>query len=69
VAVHERKPTDRYATRKLHDLLADCRWPRRSDQWERQTTVTAQLNELHPKKLPVLKWRQPRRIDIRGRVA
>jgi hypothetical protein len=72
VAVHERSPWDRYAARKLYDLLAGGRPPRRSAASDRQTTVTAQLNELHPKRLKVpaaLKYRRPRIIEVRGRVA
>lgn len=53
IGVHERSLRDRYATRKLYDLLAGWRPPRRSPAWDRQTTVTAQLNELHPKTRPV----------------
>lgn len=68
VAVHERSVWDRSAARKLYDLLAGWRPPRRSPAWDRQTTVTAALEELHPK-LSVLAYRRPRVIDIRGRAA
>lgn len=72
MAVHERWPGDRYATRKLYDLLAGWRPPRRSPAGERQTAVTAQLDELHPKTLTVpaaLRHRRPRVIEVRRRVA
>lgn len=72
VAVHVRSVWDRYATRRLHDLLAERRWPRRSPQWDRQTTVTAQLNRLHPKRkawAAAVTYRRPRLIEVRRRVA
>lgn len=68
MAVHERSVWDRTATRKLYDLLAGWRPPRRSPAWDRQTTVTAALDELHPK-ARVVTYRRPRVIDIRSRVA
>jgi hypothetical protein len=71
VSVHQRSPWDRYAARKLYDLLAGWRPPRRSPAWDRQTTVTAQLDELHPRpKTPTaVKYHRPRVMEIRGRVA
>jgi hypothetical protein len=68
VAVHERSVWDRSATRKLYDLLAGWRPPRHSAQSDRQTTVTAALDELHPQ-ARVVSYRRPRVIDIRSRVA
>jgi hypothetical protein len=71
MAVHERSPWDRYAARKLYDLLAGWRPPRRSPAWDRQTTVTAALDELHPRrKTPTPVTYHPARVmEIRGRVA
>lgn len=72
LAVHERWTGDRYATRKLYDLLAGWRPPRRSAAGDRQTAVTAQLDELHPKKLKAPGWlrhHRPRVIEVRRRVA
>lgn len=55
MAVHERSTLDPYPARRLHDLLAG--WPprRRSPQCDRQSKVTAQLNELHPKNRSLLR--------------
>ena len=49
MAVHARSVWDRYSARRLHDLLAGWRPARRSPAWDRQTTITAALNEVHPR--------------------
>ena len=69
VAVHERSVWDRYATRRLYELLAEWRPARGSAAWHRQTTVTAQLDELHPRPQVVRHSVGARRVEIRGRVA
>jgi hypothetical protein len=69
VAVHERSVWDRYATRRLYELLAEWRPARGSEAWRRQTMVTAALDELHPQARVVRHSVGARRVEIRGRVA
>lgn len=69
VAVHERSARDRYAARRLYALLAGWRPPRESPEQDRQSTVTAKLDELHPRLRVSKHSLESRRIDIRRRVA
>jgi hypothetical protein len=69
VSVHGRSVRDRYAARRLYALLAGWRPPRESPEQDRQSTVTAQLDELHPRLRVSRHSLQSRRIEIRGRVA
>jgi hypothetical protein len=69
VSVHGRSVRDRYAARRLYALLAGWRPPRESPEQDRQSTVTAQLDELHPRLRVSRHSLQSRRIQIHGRVA
>lgn len=69
VAVHERGGRDRYATQRLYALLAQWRPARGSEPWRRQTAVTAQLDELYPRRRVARHSIQSRRIEIRERIA
>lgn len=52
---------DRPRIKRLYDLLADGRPPRGSDAADRQSEVTAHLNELHEALVP----RQQQPVGIR----